>query len=104
MCVCYLTLQEEEHQHADEIPIGAAPPSALSQRFFRLRIVTTEQPDRQRGGERGVRESVEERPRETIHGTINLTDQIILGYKSSWWTHFLCRNSPAATATGLCAE
>lgn len=40
----YLTLQEEEHQHADEISIGAAPASALSQSFFCLWIMSTEQP------------------------------------------------------------
>lgn len=55
VCVCkcdhYLTLQEEEHQHAEEISVGAAPPSALSQRFFCLWIMTTEQPDRQRKGD-----------------------------------------------------
>lgn len=58
VCVCkcerYLTLQEEEHQHADEISVGAAPPSALSQRFFCLWIMTTEQPDRQRKGEKEI--------------------------------------------------
>ena len=55
-CECYLALQKEEHQHADEVPVGAAPPSALRQSFFRLWVVTTEQPDR-------GRERVEERDR-----------------------------------------
>lgn len=44
----YLALQEEEHQHADEVSVGAAPPSALRQRLFCLRIVTTKQPERQK--------------------------------------------------------
>lgn len=57
-CECYLALQKEEHEHADEISVGTAPPSALSQRLFCLWVMTTEQPDRERGGwkrgERGI--------------------------------------------------
>lgn len=40
----YLALQEEENQHPDEIPIGTAPPSPLSQSFFSLWVMATEQP------------------------------------------------------------
>lgn len=42
----YLALQEEEHQHADEVSVGAAPPASLGQRLFGLRVVTAEQPER----------------------------------------------------------
>lgn len=43
VCFVYLTLQKEEHQHADEIPVGTAPPTPFGQSFFCLRIVATEQ-------------------------------------------------------------
>lgn len=58
-CCRYLALQEEEHQHADEVPVGAAPAAPFSQRLFGLRVVAAEQPERKkrtagrRGWERG---------------------------------------------------
>lgn len=69
MCVsvseCYLALQKEEHEHADEISVGTAPPSALSQRLFCLWVMTTEQPDRERGrwkrGGREIRREIREK-------------------------------------------
>lgn len=48
--MCYLTLQKEEHQHADEVSVGTAPPSALSQRLLCQRVVTTEQSDGEKEG------------------------------------------------------
>lgn len=50
-CGRYLALQEEEHQHADEVSIGAAPPAALGQRLFGLWVVAAEQPARKKGPE-----------------------------------------------------
>ena len=50
--VGYLALQEEEHQHADEVPVGAAPAPPLGQRLLGQGVVTAEQPGGDTRGER----------------------------------------------------
>ena len=48
--MCHLALQEEEHQHADEVSIWTAPPSSLSQGLLCLGVMSAEQSGGREGG------------------------------------------------------
>lgn len=87
----HLTLQEEKHQHSDQVPIEAVSASSLCQSLLSLRVVPAEQPvDRN-----SIKLMKTFREFDVKHYNTEI---------SSSSSHFLWRNSPAATATGRWAE
>lgn len=87
----HFALKEEKHQHFYKVPIGTVSTSSLCQSLLRLRVMPAEQPAaRQQSNDQNIR------------GSWACCDQV--WNRHVHLSHFLWRNSPAATATGRWAE